>query len=94
MKSNKIRWNQVKGQQFLSIVDIRKIKDILRKLKSNYQKDKEQFGPELTKLYLKLRVNKENNRALSKYIKENKMDIVKFRQMIDIPNNIYKAFKH
>ena len=93
MKHKTIKWNQGKGEQSLSIVDIRKINNDLRKLRSNYQKDKEQFGPELTKLYLKIQGKRENKRSLMKYIKETKMDIVKFKQMIDIPQNIYKAFK-
>ena len=94
MKSNKIRWNRGKGeQQFLSIADIREFNNILRKLQSNFQKDKEQFGPKLTDLFLKLNRNGGNKRVLMKYLKENKIDSVKFKQMIDIPNNIYKAFK-
>ena len=93
MKSRIIRWNRGKEQQSLSIADIRKLKELLRKIQSPFQKDKEQFEPELTELYKKKNKNRGNTRVLIRYLKENKSNL-KFKQMIDIPNNINKAFKH
>ena len=93
MKSRKIRWNRGKEQRSLSIVDIRKLNNLLRKTQSPFQKDKEQFGPELTELYKKVQNNRGNIRVLMRYLKENKSSL-EFKQMIDVPNNIYKVFKH
>ena len=65
--------------------------ELLRKLESPKQKDKSQFESELTSLYKQLENKRENKRILIKYLREKEL-MGLFKQLVDIPNNIYRTF--
>lgn len=91
MKSKRIKWNQKKNKPYVSYVYIRRMNELLRKIQSPIQKDKSQFEFEITLLYKQLNNKIENKRILIKYLRENKLR-GQFKQLIDIPNNIYRSF--
>ncbi len=91
MKTKKIRWNPKKEANHVSTDFIRKMNDFLRKLQSPYQKDKTDFSKELTNMYKQLADKPENRRVLTKFLKKRNL-LISFRQLIDVPNNLYKEY--
>lgn len=91
MKKKELKWNREKKANFVSKDFIRKANDLLRKMNSPFVKDKSTLSASANEIYNKLVDKKENRQILFRNLKEKRI-YVRFLSLIDIPNNIYKAF--